>query len=183
MIDPTEKGVVTRTQSVCRGSPKPFNISEEIIATLSVKTLESLSKLDKYQIPLRVVDRLRQKKPFDYMTDDQIKEILDEYKRYIAILIINYRNGKRVEMVSEIVDEVWHTYILFTNEYRKFCEVIVGEYIHHEPNVASYGVDPFSHTKKNKALNFFMKNMKGALELYQICGRINKHWRPREAEI
>ena len=38
MIDPTEKGVVTRTQAVSRGSPKPFNISGQIISNLSAKT-------------------------------------------------------------------------------------------------------------------------------------------------
>lgn len=175
MIDPNEKGVITRTQAVCRGSPKFLNISNQIIPNLSAKTLESLSKLDKYQIASGVVERLRQKKIFNDMTDMQLKEILDEFKKYIAIVIINYPNGKKVEMVSELVDEVWHTFILFTNEYRKFCKTIIGEYIHHEPNVSSaYGVDPFSSSKKNKASNFFMKNMKGALEIYHICGRINK---------
>jgi hypothetical protein len=155
VIDPTEKGVITRTQAVCRGSPKSFNISDQIIPKLSVKTLESLSKLDKFQIPSGVVERLRQKKPFNDMTDGQLKEILDEFKKYIAILIINYRNGKKVEMVSELVDEVWHTFILFTNEYRKFCEAIIGEYIHHEPHVSSYGVDPLFSFKKKRGTEFF----------------------------
>ena len=155
MIDPNEKGVITRTQAVCRGSPKSLNISDQIIPKLSVKTLESLSKLDKFQIPSGVVERLRQKKIFNDMTDGQLKEILDEFKKYMAILVINYRNGKKVEMVSELVDEVWHTFILFTNEYRKFCETIIGEYIHHEPNVSSYGVDPLFSLKKKQGTEFF----------------------------
>jgi hypothetical protein len=155
VIDPNEKGVITRTQAVCRGSPKSLNISDQIIPKLSVKTLESLSKLDKFQIPSGVVERLRQKKIFNDMTDGQLKEILDEFKKYMAILVINYRNGKKVEMVSELVDEVWHTFILFTNEYRKFCETIIGEYIHHEPNVSSYGVDPLFSLKKKQGTEFF----------------------------
>lgn len=155
MIDPNEKGVITRTEAVCRGSPKSFNISEQAFLELSAKTLESLSKLDKYQIPSGVAERLRQKKPFNDMTELQFNQILYEFKKYIAILIINYRNGKKVEMVSELVDEVWHTFILFTNEYRKFCETIIGEYIHHEPNVSSYGVDPLFLFKKKQGTEFF----------------------------
>ena len=156
MIDPNEKGVITRTQSVCRGSPKPFNIHEQIASNLSAGTLESLSKLDKYQIPSGLIERLKQKKPFDSITDMQIKEILDEFKKYIAILVINNRKGTRVEMVSELVDEVWHTFILFTNEYKKFCNTIFGEYIHHEPNVSSrYGVDPLFPYKKKQSTEFF----------------------------
>ncbi len=171
MIDPNEKGVIMRTQAVCRGSPKSFNISEQAFLKLSAKTLESLSKLDKYQIPSGVAERLRQKKPFNDMTELQFNEILYEFKKYIAILIINYRNGKKVEMVSELVDEVWHTFILFTNEYRKFCEVIIGEYIHHEPNVASaYGVDPLFPYKKKQGTDFFY-------EEYERCfGVLSDVW-------
>lgn len=163
MIDPNEKGVITRTKAVCRGSPKSFNISEQAILKLSAKTLESLAKLDKYPIPSGVAERLRQKKPFNDMTELQLNDILYEFKKYIAILIINYRNGKKVEMVSELVDEVWHTFILFTNEYRKFCEATIGEYIHHEPNVSSvYGVDPLFLFKKKQSTEFFY-------EEYQRC--------------
>ena len=171
MIDPNERGVITRTQAVCRGSPKSLNISDQIIPKLSVKTLESLSKLDKYQIPSGVVERLRQKKIFNEMTDVQLKEILDEFKKYIALVLINYRNGKKVEMVSELVDEVWHTFILFTNEYRKFCEAIIGEYIHHEPNVSSaYGVDPLFLFKKKQSIEFFY-------EEYERCfGALPNMW-------
>ncbi len=89
------------------------------------------------------------------MTDGQIKEIVNEFKKFMAIIVINHETDKRVEMVSELVDEVWHTFILFTNEYRKFCDTLVGEYIHHEPNVSSYGVDPLFSFKKKQSTEFF----------------------------
>ncbi|HSA74089.1 MAG TPA: hypothetical protein VLD84_09060 [Nitrososphaeraceae archaeon] len=172
MIDPNEKGVITRTQAVCRGSPKSFNISEQITSNLSDKTLRSLSKLDKYQIPSGLVERLKQKRPFDNMTDVQLKEILNEFKKYIAILVINNRKGAGVEMVSELVDEVWHTFILFTNEYRIFCNTVFGEYIHHEPNVSSkHGVDPLFPYKKKQSTEFFYKE-------YERCfGSLPQIWR------
>ncbi len=34
---------------------------------------------------------------------------------------------------SPLVDEGWHTFILYTKEYATFCRKISGGYIHHEP--------------------------------------------------
>ena len=156
MIGPNEKGVITRTQAVCRGSPKFFNISEQIISNLSTKTIEALYKLEGYEIPSGVIERIKPKEPFNKMTDAQIKEVVNEFKKFMAIVVINHKTGKRVEMVSELVDEVWHTFILFTKEYRIFCNTIFGEYIHHEPDVSSrYGVDPLFSFKKKQSTEFF----------------------------
>ena len=157
MIDPKKGGVITSTQNVCfRGSHKPFNISEQILAGLAVKTTGSLSQLEKYQIPYGVIERLRQKEPFKKMTEIQIKEIVDEFKKFVAIVAINYVKGKKIEMVSELIDELWHTFILFTNDYRKFCDTTVGEYIHHDPNVnAEDRNGPLFISKKKRNIEFF----------------------------
>ena len=72
----------------------------------------------------------------------------------------------------ELVDEVWHTFILFTIEYRKFCNTIFGEYIHHEPNVSSrYGVDPLFPYKKKQSTEFFYEQYK------TYFGPLPKIWR------
>ena len=34
---------------------------------------------------------------------------------------------------SEVVDEAWHNFILFTQEYGNWCEVNLGKMIHHVP--------------------------------------------------
>ena len=109
-----------------------------------------------------MIERIKPKEPFNKMTEVQIKEIVNEFKKFMAIIVIYHETDKRVEMVSELVDEVWHTFILFTNEYRKFCDTLVGEYIHHEPNVSSYGVDPLFSFKKKQSTEFFY-------EEYQRC--------------
>jgi hypothetical protein len=62
VIDPNEKGVITRIQNVfLRGSPKLLDIQEEIISNLPTQTVESLVRLDKYKMPAGVIERLRQK--------------------------------------------------------------------------------------------------------------------------
>lgn len=33
------------------------------------------------------------------------------------------------------IDEMWHEFILFTEDYMNFCERYFGKYIHHLPNV------------------------------------------------
>ncbi len=32
-----------------------------------------------------------------------------------------------------ILDEIWHTFILHTNDYHHFCKQLLGHYVHHAP--------------------------------------------------
>ena len=41
--------------------------------------------------------------------------------------------GREIPMFSELVDEYWHTFILFTKDYFAFCRALGMPYIHHEP--------------------------------------------------
>lgn len=47
--------------------------------------------------------------------------------------------GKKPYLTSYIVDEAWHTFILFTSEYVKFCQDVFGKYIHHSPSISNGG--------------------------------------------
>ena len=40
-------------------------------------------------------------------------------------------------VLNDQVDEVWHQFILFTEEYHDFCQNIAGKYIHHSPSTSS----------------------------------------------
>jgi hypothetical protein len=55
-----------------------------------------------------------------------------EYKRFISLHLIS---EKRMP-ISEKVDLVWHTHILFTKDYVKMGQEIFGFYFHHEPTVS-----------------------------------------------
>jgi hypothetical protein len=33
------------------------------------------------------------------------------------------------------IDEMWHEFILFTEDYTQFCKLYFGEYMHHLPNI------------------------------------------------
>jgi hypothetical protein len=52
-----------------------------------------------------------------------------ELKRFLILFAIN---KQKLGMRSDL-DELWHTFILFTREYTDFCNEIAGFYIHHNP--------------------------------------------------
>jgi hypothetical protein len=46
------------------------------------------------------------------------------------------RGGRRnVAMPSEVVDVLWHDFILYTKEYQAFCKGAFGQFLHHTPAV------------------------------------------------
>jgi hypothetical protein len=51
---------------------------------------------------------------------------------------------------SQIVDELWHEFILHTREYGRFCETVLGRFVHHVPAVQP---DPVTYTRTLKRIN------------------------------
>jgi hypothetical protein len=46
------------------------------------------------------------------------------------------RSGKRfVSMPSQVADDLWHEFILYTREYQTFCRKAFGGFLHHTPAV------------------------------------------------
>jgi hypothetical protein len=42
---------------------------------------------------------------------------------------------RRVSMPSQAADDLWHEFILFTRDYRLFCDLAFGQFLHHTPAV------------------------------------------------
>lgn len=55
--------------------------------------------------------------------------------RGLRQFFIAYLMGKkrRVSMPSQIVDELWHEFILHTRDYNSFCRRAFGQFLHHSP--------------------------------------------------
>jgi hypothetical protein len=50
---------------------------------------------------------------------------------------------------SPLIDIGWHTFLLYTREYARFCERVAGRFIHHEPSDIpgiDYGIDNIART-------------------------------------
>ena len=56
-----------------------------------------------------------------------------EYKRFHALVVLN--QGDRPVPITLHVDPMWHAHILFTADYRCFCEAVHGLYLNHNPTV------------------------------------------------
>jgi hypothetical protein len=44
--------------------------------------------------------------------------------------------NKYVSMPSQIADDLWHEFILYTREYKEFCDRAFGSFLHHTPAAA-----------------------------------------------
>ena len=105
------------------------------------------------------------------MSKDDILMRVAEFKKFMALLVINFRKKRRVEMICEEIDDIWHTFILFTKEYQDFCKMLVGEYIHHEPNVEPQQTD-MSATR-----NYNIHGIRNFAEDYEkYFGPVNPLW-------
>ncbi|CAD0009877.1 glycine-rich domain-containing protein [Flavobacterium chungangense] len=58
-------------------------------------------------------------------------EIVDEMLIYLSLCATE--PNEQWTITGE-VDEMWHTFILFTERYEKFCKEIAGSFIHHYPS-------------------------------------------------
>lgn len=95
-----------------------------------------LEKLKNYEIPNYIKKRFW----LDHgrnLKKEEIDFIFDYLKEF---LYLSYKY-KGLYLSSYIVDEAWHTFILFTKEYHDFCYSIFGEFRHHKPSLSGYELD------------------------------------------
>lgn len=75
------------------------------------------------------------------ISDSEAQELFLETKRWLWLLgksTDDFRNrGLEVSMGITpsliMIDQAWHTFIIFTQDYARFCKEYLGEYIHHTP--------------------------------------------------
>ncbi|HEY1903072.1 MAG TPA: hypothetical protein VGG56_11600 [Terracidiphilus sp.] len=60
----------------------------------------------------------------------EIEASIAIFKRFAALFAVGYTD---LNMPMAFVDEVWHTFILFTEEYANFCSCYLGKFLHHKP--------------------------------------------------
>lgn len=64
---------------------------------------------------------------------DRVDEAILEFRKYFMLIALG---NTGLGMTSKEVDEVWHTFILFTISYMDFCNDVFGTYLHHQPNTS-----------------------------------------------
>ena len=76
----------------------------------------------------------RCKKDHGY-TDEDVNLMEKELKRYFLMILLKEANDPPIGMYSKHVDDLWHSFILFTREYQHFCLSTAGYFIHHAPEM------------------------------------------------
>ena len=75
------------------------------------------------------------------VSQEEAEDLFTDVKKYLWLSAFARRRPSppQLDMFSPLVDELWHTFILFTKMYHKYCEDCFGYYIHHSPHTD----DPF----------------------------------------
>jgi hypothetical protein len=88
--------------------------------------------IDDYAWPPGLIDRFRKRRPgLPNMEVTRVEAGLRQFFRA-------YLSGGRayVAMPSQVVDDLWHEFILYTRAYEEFCDKAFGRFLHHTPALA-----------------------------------------------
>jgi hypothetical protein len=85
-----------------------------------------------YELPRGLFDNLRKRRPGLDLKDCQLTaNALRQF--FLAYL----KSGRKyVSMPSQVADDLWHEFILFTRNYDAFCKGAFGGFLHHTPALA-----------------------------------------------
>lgn len=105
--------------------------------------LPALTELAKYTNP-HVFQRYEKDFPHNQL---KAEEAFAELVKYFWLCkkhqqdLHNFPDNENLKLHCAIyiemkeIDDMWHTFLLFTKDYMKFCRTYFGSYMHHNPNV------------------------------------------------
>ena len=64
------------------------------------------------------------------VSEETAKEHEQELKKFLVLCSLQV---DRSFGISETIDQLWHTFIVFTRAYSEFCREVCGRFIHHSP--------------------------------------------------
>ena len=93
---------------------------------------QQLAYIKRYVFHKSIKDKLSKKYP--HLTSEQIHLVFRALRDYFWMC--NKANKQMVAMPSQVVDEAWHAFILFTRSYKSFSQKALGRFLHHTPTEA-----------------------------------------------
>lgn len=88
-----------------------------------------LAYIQRYRFHPAIKKKLKNKHPT--LTDAQLDQVFQALRDYFHIC--NRAKRRMVSMPSQVVDDAWHEFILFTRTYQRFCQKAYGRFLHHTP--------------------------------------------------
>lgn len=84
-----------------------------------------------YTFPKGLVERLNKRRPGVAPKDAQL--VLRALRHFF---LAHLKSGRQfVSMPSQVTDDLWHEFILYTRHYEQFCQQAFGRFMHHTPAV------------------------------------------------
>jgi hypothetical protein len=84
-----------------------------------------------FELPRGLFDKLRQRRPELTLKDCQL--VAHALRHFFLAYL---KGGRRfVSMPSQVADDLWHEFILYTRNYEAFCNRAFGRFLHHTPAV------------------------------------------------
>ena len=96
------------------------------------KQSKQLAYIKNYRFHNSIKNKILAKYPD--LSDEQIHLVFRGLRDYFHLC--NLAKRKMVAMPSQIVDEAWHEFILFTRAYGNFSQKALGRFLHHTPTEA-----------------------------------------------
>ena len=100
-----------------------------------VRMLRDLKRAEfirSYVFPRGLFDKLGERRPELQVKDMSL--VTKGLRQYFLVYLASRRNY--VSMPSQVVDDLWHEFILHTKSYEQFCKQAFGHFFHHTPAAA-----------------------------------------------
>ncbi len=81
-----------------------------------------------FEFPSGLRDRLQKRYP--HLTEAQMDRVFEGFRLYMTFTVYH---GQKLAMPSCVVDCVWHDFLLYSLEYKQFCDKAFGNFFHHTP--------------------------------------------------
>ena len=107
-------------------------ITATIVIFKKKKRTRQLGFIKSYLFHKSIKNKIYNKHP--QLTPDESHLVFRALRDYFWMC--NKANRNMVAMPSQIVDEAWHEFILFTRNYEQFCSKALGRFLHHTPTEA-----------------------------------------------
>ncbi len=83
---------------------------------------------------------------------EEAADLFEETKKWLWLATVEDHPVMMITNDLILLDEMWHTFVLFTREYAEFCTKHLGRFVHHQPttqaeidqNHRDYAEDPES---------------------------------------
>ena len=103
-----------------------------VAMSMSVVRTRREQFIPSYAYPPGLFDRLSKRHP-----DLAFKDVALVSRALRQFFLAHLKSGRQfVSMPSQVVDDLWHEFILYTKNYESFCRQAFGHFLHHTPAAA-----------------------------------------------